>query len=83
MGYSPRRFPPKLKRSTIPNPPSPRVPRELLQELHTYLQHFDETGDLGASDCVAEIKSRLRTRILEVEAELRIGIKDHIYNRPR
>ena len=56
--------------SIISNPPGPRAPRELLQELRTYLQHFDQTGDLGESDTVAEIKGRLRARILEVEAEL-------------
>ena len=49
-----------------------RLPRELLDELRTYLQHFDDTGHLGETETVAEIKSRLRTRIAEVEAELRI-----------
>ena len=50
-----------------------RLPRELLDELRTYLQHFDDTGHLGGeSETVAEIKRRLRTRISEVEAELRI-----------
>jgi len=49
-----------------------RLPRELLDELRTYLQHFDETGHLGETETVAEIKNRLRTRIAEVEAELRI-----------
>jgi len=55
---------------TTSNPAGPRAPRELLQELRTYLQHFDQTGDLGESDTIAEIKSRLRARIREVEAEL-------------
>ena len=49
---------------------SVRAPRELLEELRTYLLHFDQTGHLGESDTVAEIKRRLRTRIVEVEAEL-------------
>ena len=49
-----------------------RLPRELLDELRTYLQHFDETGHLGETETVAEIKSRLRGRIAEVEAELRV-----------
>ena len=49
-----------------------RLPRELLDELRTYLQHFDDTGHLGETDTVAEIKQRLRNRISEVEAELRI-----------
>ena len=51
-----------------------RLPRELLDELRTYLQHFDDTGHLGEteSDTIAEIKARLRNRIAEVEAELRI-----------
>jgi hypothetical protein len=49
-----------------------RLPRELLDELRTYLQHFDETGHLGETETVAEIKNRLRSRIADVEAELRI-----------
>jgi hypothetical protein len=50
-----------------------RLPRELLDELRTYLQHFDDTDHLGGEIAtVAEIKRRLRTRIAEVEAELRI-----------
>ena len=49
-----------------------RLPRELLDELRTYLQHFDDTGHLGETDTVAEIKRRLQSRITEVEAELRI-----------
>jgi hypothetical protein len=49
-----------------------RLPRELLDELRTYLQHFDDTGHLGETDTVAEIKRRLQSRIAEVEAELRI-----------
>lgn len=54
-----------------------RLPRELLDELRTYLQHFDETGHLGETETVAEIKNRLRTRIAEVEAELRIRRDDN------
>jgi hypothetical protein len=50
-----------------------RLPHELLEELQTYLQHFDHTGHLGDSKTVAEIKRRLRARIAEVEAELRIN----------
>jgi hypothetical protein len=50
---------------------SRRLPEELLQELRTYLQHFDQTGHMGESETVAEIKSRLRQRIGEVEAHLR------------
>ena len=48
-----------------------RLPQELLLELRTYLQHFDETGHLGESGTIAEIKRRLNERILEVEAQLR------------
>ena len=50
---------------------SHRPPQELLLELRTYLQHFDQTGHLGESETVAEIKRRLRQRIGEVEAQLR------------
>ena len=61
-----------------------RVPEELLLELRTYLQHFEKTGHLGESDTVAEIKSRLQQRILEVEAQLRATpLKDHRYNPTR
>lgn len=73
-----------------------RLPRELLDELRTYLQHFDATGHLGESETVAEIKHRLRVRITEVEAELKLAgnnsrfpesppphAKDHRYNPPR
>jgi hypothetical protein len=49
-----------------------RLPHELLDELRSYLRHFDETGHLGETETVAEIKRRLRARITEVEAELRI-----------
>jgi len=49
-----------------------RPPSELLEELRTYLQHFDDTGHIGETETVAEIKRRLRARIAEVEAELRI-----------
>jgi hypothetical protein len=45
---------------------SPRAPRDLLEELRTYLEHFDESGHLGD-----EIKRRLRIRIAEVEAQLK------------
>ena len=48
-----------------------RPPNELLVELRAYLQHFDQTGHLGDSESVATIKQRLRTRIVEVEAELK------------
>jgi len=51
-------------------PMTVRAPRELLEELRTYLQHFDQTGHLGESASVAEIKRRLRARIVEAEAEL-------------
>ena len=47
-----------------------RLPQELLQELRSYLQHFDETSHLGESETIAEIKRRLRERIAEVEAQL-------------
>jgi hypothetical protein len=50
-----------------------RLPHELLDELRTYLQHFDQTGHLGESATVAEIKRRLLVRIAEVEAELKMG----------
>ena len=52
---------------------APRLPHELLQELRTYLQHFDQTGHMGESETVAEIKRRLRQRIGEVEAQLRVA----------
>jgi hypothetical protein len=48
-----------------------RLPHELLLELRTYLQHFDQTGHLGESATVEEIKHRLHQRIREVEAQLR------------
>jgi hypothetical protein len=61
-----------------------RLPRELLDELRTYLQHFDDTGHLGETETVAEIKNRLRGRIAEVEAELRIrGEGQYSPNSPR
>jgi hypothetical protein len=50
-----------------------RLPHELLQELRTYLEHFDQTGHLGESSTVAEIKQRLNNRIAEVEAEVARG----------
>lgn len=52
---------------------SRRLPNELLEELCTYLKHFDQTGHLGESATVAEIKRRLRVRIAEVEAELKFA----------
>jgi hypothetical protein len=48
-----------------------RLPQELLLELRTYLQHFNETGHIGESETVTEIQRRLRQRISEVEAQLR------------
>ena len=48
-----------------------RLPQELLLELQTYLHHFDETGHLGETDTVEEIKRRLQQRIREVEAQVR------------
>jgi hypothetical protein len=48
-----------------------RLPQELLLELQTYLHHFDETGHLGESGTVEEIKRRLHQRIREVEAQVR------------
>jgi len=50
---------------------SPRAPRDLLEELRTYLEHFDESGHLGDDTDVAEIKRRLRMRIAEVEAQIK------------
>lgn len=50
-----------------------RLPQELLLELRTYLEHFDETGHLGEISTIAEIKRRLQDRIREVEAQLRIN----------
>ena len=49
-----------------------RLPNELLDELRTYLQHFHDTGHLGETETISEIKRRLRDRIAEVEAEIRI-----------
>ncbi len=60
-----------------------RLPRELLDELRTYLQHFDDTGHLGETETIAEIKSRLRTRISEVEAELRMKAQSQSSSIPR
>jgi hypothetical protein len=54
-----------------------RLPNELLDELRTYLQHFDQTGHLAESDSVEEIKRRLRGRIAEVEAVLRHADDSH------
>jgi hypothetical protein len=48
-----------------------RLPHELLLELRTYLQHFDDTGHLGERSTVAEIKRRLEQSIVEVEAQIR------------
>ena len=50
-----------------------RLPQELLLELRTYLHHFDDTGHLGEIETVREIKRRLRERISEVEAQLRMN----------
>ena len=47
-----------------------RSPQELLSELRTYLMHFEQTGHLGETSTVAEIKRRLQERIGEVEAAL-------------
>ena len=49
-----------------------RLPQELLEELRNYLEHFDQTGHLGESDTVLEIKRRLKDRIGEVEATLKM-----------
>ena len=59
-----------------------RLPEELLQELRTYLQHFDDTGHLGESDTVAEIKRRLCQRIAEVESQLRTTQPERPNKRP-
>ncbi len=47
-----------------------RVPQELLAELRARLKHFDQTGDLGESDAVEDIKRHLRARIAEAEADV-------------
>lgn len=47
-----------------------RVTREILEDLRARLLHFDQTGNLGESDTVEEIKRHLRARITEVEAEI-------------
>ena len=47
-----------------------RLPHELLEELRTYLQHFDLTEHLGERSTVDEIRRRLKARIAEVEAEI-------------
>jgi hypothetical protein len=61
-----------------------KLPRaDALEQLRADLRHFEESSDLGARDTVDDIKSRLRARILEVESELRAGIKDHKGNPPR
>jgi len=48
-----------------------RQPEELLLELRTYLEHFEQTGDMGDGHAVAEIRHRILGRIREVEAQLR------------
>ena len=55
---------------------SARTPRELLDELRTYLQHFEESGHIGDRTDVAEITRRLRARIVEVEAEMKRGSRN-------
>lgn len=47
-----------------------RVPQEFLEELRARLKHFDQTGDLGESDTVEDIKRHLRARIVEAEADV-------------
>lgn len=42
-------------------------------ELRTYLEHFDQTGHLGSTEAIAEIKHRLNQRIREVEAQIRVA----------
>ena len=59
-----------------------RTPHELLAELRTYLQHFEQTGHLGESGSVAEIQRRLRARIAEAEAELQRSAPGHAPTRP-
>jgi hypothetical protein len=54
-----------------------RLPQELLDELRTYLLHFNETGHLGNAETVGEIKRRLLDRIAEVEAEFRVRGKSN------
>lgn len=61
------------ERSNNRSPMGHRLPQELLLELRTYLQHFDQTGHLGESATVAEIKRRLQQRIAEAEAELKLS----------
>jgi hypothetical protein len=61
---------------------SHRLPQELLLELRTYLQHFDQTGHLGESATVEEIKSRLHQRIREVEAQVRTHQPNSHESRP-
>jgi hypothetical protein len=56
---------------------SHRPPHELLVELRTYLQHFDQTGHLGERASIAEIQQRLRARIAELEAELQRSTPGH------
>ena len=56
---------------------SRRSPHELLVELRTYLEHFEQTGNLGESASVAEIQQRLRIRIAEAEAELKRSAPGH------
>lgn len=55
---------------------SARAPLELLDELRTYLQHFEESGHMGGKTDVAEITRRLRARIVEVEAEIERGTRN-------
>lgn len=50
-----------------------RLPEDLLLELRTYLEHFDQTAHFGEGETVAEIKLRLKERIREVEAQIRIS----------
>jgi len=56
---------------------SPRAPLDLLDELRTYLQHFNESSHIGDDADVAEIKRRLIVRIAEVESELKRATENH------
>ena len=47
-----------------------RLPHELLEELRTYLLHFDQTEHIGERSTVDEIRRRLKERIAKVEAEI-------------
>ena len=57
---------------------SPRAPRDLLEELRTYLEHFDQSGHLGDSADVAEVEAQLdRSTEIQTRAEIARNQSSH------